>query len=54
MICLNEFRNDGWGKKLHVDENVKNFRENKLIEQIDKAVAICDLIKSKQMECPYV
>ena len=54
MILLNEFRKDGWGKKLHVDENVEKFREKKLSEQIDKAVAICDLIKLNQMECPYV
>ena len=54
MILLNEFRKDGWEKKLHVDENVEKFREKKLSEQIDKAVAKCDLIKSNQMECPYV
>ena len=53
MILLNEFSHDGWEKKLHVDENVEKFREKKLSEQIDKAVAKCDLIKSNQMECPY-
>ena len=54
MILLNEFRKDGWEKKLHVDENVEKFREKNFSEQIDKAVAKCDLIKSNQMECPYV
>ena len=54
MILLNEFRKDGWEKKLHVDENLEIFREQKHREQVDKAVAVCDLIKSHQMECPYV
>jgi len=54
MILLNEFRKDGWEKKLHVDENIERFREQKHREQINKAIAVCDLIKSNQMECPYV
>ena len=54
MILLNEFRKDGWEKKLYVDENMEKFREKNLSEQIDKAVAKCDLIKLNQMECPYV
>jgi len=54
MILLNEFRKDGWGKKLHVDENLEKLHEQKLREQVSKAVAVCDLIKSHQMECPYV
>ena len=53
MILLNEFRRDGWEKKLHVDENIEKFREKKLSEQIDKAIAVCDMIKSNHMECPY-
>ena len=52
--AANEFHKDGWEKKLHVDENLEIFREQKHREQVDKAVAVCDLIKSHQMECPYV
>ena len=54
MILLNEFRKDGWEKKLHVDENMEKLREQKLCEQVNKTTAVCDLIKSHQMECPYV
>jgi hypothetical protein len=54
MILLNEFREDGWNKKLHVDENIEKLREQKHREQLDKAVAVCDLIKSHHIECPYV
>ena len=54
MIMLNEFRKDGWEKKIHVDENIEQHRVQKLSVQIDKANAVCVLIKSLQMECPYV
>jgi len=54
LILLNEFRKDGWEKKLHVDENMEKLREQKLCEQVNKTTAVCDLIKSHQMECPYV
>ena len=54
MILLNEFRKDGWQKKIHVDENIKEYRGQKLSRQIEKANAICTFIKSHQMECPYV
>jgi hypothetical protein len=54
MILLNEFHKDGWEKKLHVDENMEKLREQKLCEQVNKTTAVCDLIKSHQMECPYV
>ena len=54
MILLNEFSEDGWKKKIHVDENLEIFREQKHREQLDKAVEVCDLIKLHQIECPYV
>jgi len=54
MILLNEFRKDGWEKKLHVDENMEKLCEQKLREQVSKTTAVCDLIKSHHMECPYV
>jgi hypothetical protein len=54
MILLNEFRKDGWEKKLHVDENMEKLREQKLHEQVNKTTAVCDLIKSHHLECPYV
>ena len=54
MILLNEFRKDGWEKKIHVDEHIEQHHKMTLNIQIDKANAICDLIKSNQMECPYV
>ena len=37
-----------------VDENMEKLREQKLCEQVNKTTAVCDLIKSHQMECPYV
>ena len=54
MILLNEFRKDGWEKRVHVNELIEHQREQTLSKQIDKANAICDLIKFHQMECPYV
>ena len=54
MILLNEFRRDGWEKKIHVDEDIEKQREKKLSIQIDKANAVCALIKLHQMKCPYV
>ena len=54
MIMLNDFRKDGWEKKIHVDEHVEQQREQKLSRQIDKANSVCVLLKSYQMECPYV
>ena len=50
MIMLNEFRKDGWEKKVHVDENIEKSREQKLWEQINKSVAVCELIKLHKME----
>ena len=54
MILLNEFRMDGWSKKIHVDDNVEQHREQKICLQINKANTVCKLIKSHQMECPYL
>ena len=54
MILLNVFHKGSWEKKLHVDENLEKFREQKYNEQVNKAITVCDLIKSHQMECPYV
>ena len=54
MILLNDFRKDGWEKKIHVDENIEQHHEQNLNRQIDKAIAVCGLIDSHQMECPYV
>ena len=54
MIMLNEFRIDGWRKKIYVDENIEQHREQILSGQIEKANAVCALIKFHQMECPYV
>ena len=52
MIMLNEFRKDGWEKKVHVDENMEKFLEQKLKEQINKSIAVCELIKLHNMESP--
>ena len=54
MILLNEFRKDGWGKRVHVNEQIEHQREQKLSKQMDKANTVCALIKFHRMECPYV
>ena len=52
MIMLNEFRKDGWEKKVHVDENIEKSREQKLKEQINNSIDVCERIKLHKMECP--
>lgn len=54
LILLNEFRKDGWQKRVHANEKLEQLHEQKLSEQIDKASAICHLINFHRMECPYV
>ena len=54
MILLNEFRKDGWQKRIYANEELDKLREQRLNEQIDKASAICQLINSHRMECPWI
>ena len=38
--------------RFNVDENMEKFREQKLKEQINKSIAVCELIKLHKMESP--
>ena len=54
LIVLNEFRKDGWQKRLHAKEELQQGRNQIQGGQLRKAVQICDHIRSEKMECPYV
>ena len=54
LIVLNEFRQDGWQKRLHAKEGLQQDRKQIQKLQLRKAAQICDHIRSEKMECPYV
>jgi len=54
LIVLNEFRQDGWQKRVHAKGELQQDREQIQKLQLQKAAQICDHIRSEKMECPYV
>jgi hypothetical protein len=54
LIVLNEFRQDGWQKRLHAKEELQQDRNQIQERQLRKAAQICDHIRSEKMGCPYV
>ena len=53
LILLNEFRQDGWTKRLHANQDLLQRREQKLEQQLQKTSDICRSISDQGMECPY-
>ena len=54
LIVLNEFRQDGWQKRVHAKEGLQQGRKQIQKLQLRKAAQICDRIHMEKMECPYV
>jgi hypothetical protein len=51
---LNEFLEGGWQKRVYANIDLKNQKESKLKNQLNKAKDICRKIQLENMECPYV
>ena len=54
LILLNEFLVEGWNKRVHAKNVIKELYIEKLENQLNKASAICNFISSNSMQCPYV
>jgi len=54
LILLNEFREDGWRKRVYANTDIERHYENKLEQQLIKTRAICSQIQVAKMKCPYV
>ena len=54
LILLNEFLEGGWQKRVYANIDLKNQKESKLKNQLNKAKDICRKIQLENMECPYV
>ena len=54
LIMLNEFCQDGWQKRVHAKEELRQNRKEVQLLQLRKATEICGRIRSEKMECPYV
>jgi len=54
LILLNEFREDGWQKRVHANEELRQNRKEIQKLQIEKAADLCNRIRHEKMECPYV
>jgi hypothetical protein len=53
LILLNEFRQDGWTKRLHANQDLLQERKQKLEQQLQKSSEVCQSIVRYGMECPY-
>jgi thiamine kinase-like enzyme len=54
LILLNEFREDGWHKRVYANTDLECNHEKKLYEQLVKATSVCKQIQETNMKCPYV
>ena len=54
LILLNEFREDGWKKRLDASHRNSAKLEDRKEEQLAKALGICEMIKQHDFQCPYV
>jgi hypothetical protein len=54
LIMLNEFRRDGWRKRVHARQE-QQFRSHEIHHtQLNKALAVCAMLEREGLECPYV
>ena len=54
LIMLNEFRQDGWQKRVHAKQELQHGRRQREERQLRKAEETCGRIRAKKLECPYV
>ena len=54
LIMLNEFRQDGWQKRVHAKQELQQGRKQREQRQLQKATEVCGRIRAKKLECPYV
>ena len=54
LIMLNEFRPDGWQKRVHAKQELRQGRKRRQQRQLRKAAEACDRIRGDKLECPYV
>ena len=54
LIMLNEFRPDGWQKRLYAAEMLQKSRKQIQYQQLQKAAGVCRSIRDEKLECPYV
>jgi hypothetical protein len=54
LIMLNEFRRDGWKKRVHARQE-QQFNSHEIHHtQLNKALAVCAMLEREGLECPYV
>jgi hypothetical protein len=54
LIMLNEFRPDGWQKRLYAAQMLQKIRKHIQYQQLQKAAGVCRFIRDEKLECPYV
>jgi hypothetical protein len=54
LIMLNEFRQDGWQKRVHAKGELQQGRKERQQRQLRKAAEVCKRIREEKLECPYV
>ena len=54
LIMLNEFRPDGWQKRVHAMQQLRQSRKQIQYQQLQKAAGVCRYIREEKLECPYV
>ena len=54
LIILNEFRQDGWQKRVHAKQELQQDRKQREQWQLQKATEVCGRIRAEKLECRYV
>ena len=54
LIMLNEFRPDGWQKRVYAAQMLQKSRKQIQYQQLQKSAGVCRLIRDEKLECPYV
>jgi hypothetical protein len=54
LIMLNEFRQDGWQKRVHAKQELQQGRKQREQRQLQKATEVCGRIRAEKLECHYV
>lgn len=54
LILLNEFLVEGWKKRVHAKQSIKDSYTEKLENQLIQSSAICKFISLNDMRCPHI
>ena len=54
LIILNEYRRDGWQKRVHAMPELIESRNQVQQRQLEKSMEVCERIRADKLECPYV